>query len=96
MRVKAKDILIGLAAALFLALALSPWASPSPDGLEKVAEEKGFLAKGDGKPALAAPVPDYAWPGVKDEGHATRIAGVVGTLVTFAAAWGAAALIRRG
>jgi cobalt/nickel transport protein len=92
---RAKEIIIGLAAALLLALVLSPFASPWPDGLERVAERKGFLEKGEGKPALAAPVPDYAWPGVKDEGHATRLAGLVGTLVTFAAAWGAAALIRR-
>lgn len=92
---KARDIVIGLAAALLLALILSPFASPWPDGLEKVAERKGFLAKGEGKPALAAPVPDYAWPGVKGERNATRIAGAVGTIVTFAVGWGAAALIRR-
>lgn len=92
---KAKEIVIGLAAALFLALILSPFASPWPDGLEKVAEEKGFLAKGEEKPALAAPVPDYAWPGVKSEGNATRIAGAVGTLVCFVVALGAAALMRK-
>lgn len=95
MRVKAREILIGLSAALLLALVLSPFASSSPDGLEKVAERQGFLAKGEGEPALKTPVPDYAWPGVADEGRATRIAGGVGTLVTFAAAWGVAALIRR-
>jgi cobalt/nickel transport protein len=94
-RVKAREILIGLSVALLLALVLSPFASSSPDGLEKVAEQKGFLAKGEGEPALNAPVPDYAWPGLADEGHATRLAGVVGTLVTFAAAWGVAALLLR-
>jgi len=92
---KVRDIIFGLGAALLLALVLSPFASPWPDGLEKVAEQKGFLAKGEGKPALAAPVPDYAWPGVKNKGHATRIAGAVGTLITFSVAWGAAALMRR-
>jgi len=93
---KVRDIIIGLGAALLLALALSPFASPWPDGLEKVAEQKGFLAKGERPPVLKAPVPDYAWPGVKNERHATRIAGAVGTLVTFGVAWGAAALMRRG
>ena len=55
---KAREILIGLSAALLLALVLSPFASSSPDGLEKVAERQGFLAKGEGEPALKAPVPD--------------------------------------
>ena len=92
---RAKEIVIGLASALLLALVLSPFASPRPDGLEKVAAREGFLAKGEGQPALAAPIPDYAWPGVKNEGNATRIAGAVGTLVCFVAAWGAAALLRK-
>jgi cobalt/nickel transport protein len=42
--VKAREILIGLSVALLLALVLSPFASASPDGLEMVAEQKGFLA----------------------------------------------------
>lgn len=92
---RAREIVIGLAAALALAVLVSPFASPWPDGLEKVAEEKGFLSEGEGDPAVKAPVPDYAWPGVKDEGHATRLAGAAGTLACFAAAWAAAAFLRR-
>jgi len=90
-----KEILFGLTAAIFLALILSPFASPWPDGLEKVAEEKGFLEKGDVEPVLASPVPDYAWPGLSNEIAATSAAGLFGTLIVFGIAYGLAALVRR-
>jgi cobalt/nickel transport protein len=93
--VNKKDILIGLFAALLLALILSPFASSSPDGLERVAADKGFLEKGEVKPAVKAPVPDYAWPGIKNEKMATSAAGVMGTLLVFGAAYGFAALLKR-
>jgi cobalt/nickel transport protein len=90
-----KDILFGLFAALLLAFVLSPFASSSPDGLERVAEDKGFLEKGEIQPAMVSPVPDYAWPGVKSEKLATSAAGIMGTLIVFGAAYGFAALIKR-
>jgi len=92
--VKTREILFGLAAALLLALVLSPFASPWPDGLEKVAADKGFLQKGEGKPVLPAPLSDYTWPGIKSVRLSTRIAGVMGTLTVFMIAWGAAALLK--
>ncbi|MDD5355288.1 MAG: PDGLE domain-containing protein [Candidatus Omnitrophica bacterium] len=90
-----KDIVLGLLAALFLAFVLSPFASPWPDGLERVAEDKGFLEKGEVEPALASPMPDYAWPGIKSERMATSMAGVVGTLIVFGAGYGIAALLKK-
>ncbi|MCX6357520.1 MAG: PDGLE domain-containing protein [Candidatus Aureabacteria bacterium] len=92
---KGRDMLLGLCAALLLALLISPFASPWPDGLEKVAGDKGFLQKGEGKPVLAAPIPDYAWPGIRREGVATAVAGVAGTLIVFAVSWGVAFLLRK-
>lgn len=92
-----KEIFFGIMAAVFLALILSPLASPWPDGLEKVAEDKGFLEKGEVKPLLSSPLPDYTWPGVKNEKVSTAVAGLAGTLIVFAAGLGlAAALKRRG
>ena len=88
-----KEILFGLVAAIFLALVLSPFASSSPDGLEKVAGDKGFLEKGEITPVISSPIPDYAWPGMENEAAATRAAGVAGTLVIFGLGWGMAALI---
>jgi hypothetical protein len=89
-------ILLALALAVGLATAASPFASSSPDGLEKVAQEKRFLDEG----RLAgvqedAPLPDYAFPGVEDERLATGLAGFAGTLAVFAVALALAGLVRR-
>lgn len=83
-----KDIIIGLLLALFVAVALSPFASSSPDGLERVAEDKGFLHKAEGKELIESPIPDYALPGITNKTLAGIFAGVIGTLVTFAAMFG--------
>ena len=88
-------ILIGLLIAVALAIFFSPFASQSPDGLEKVAEDKGFLHKGEGQEILSAPIPDYTMPYVKHKGLATSFAGLIGTLLTFGMAFGLGYLIRR-
>ncbi len=90
-----RDILIGLGLALLIALILSPFASPHPDGLERVAEEKGFLAKGEEKPLVSAPIPDYTFPGIQNEKVATAVAGVAGTLVVFGLGYGLAKLLKK-
>jgi cobalt/nickel transport system permease protein len=68
----------GLIIALGLAVA-SPLASAHPDGLEWVAEQKGFLD------AAQAPVfeivPDYVLPGVANQALATILAGMIGVLI---------------
>lgn len=87
---------MALALAVGLAVAVSPWASPSPDGLEKVAEDKGFLESG--RPHAVqdeSPIPDYAFPGIENERLATGVAGFVGTLGVFVVAFGLAFLLRR-
>ncbi len=89
-------IVLALAVAVGLATAVSPFASASPDGLEKVAEEKQFLDQG----RLAgvqedSPIPDYAFPGVENERVATGLAGFVGTLAVFAIGYGLALVVRR-
>lgn len=103
--------LAGLAIAVALALIISPWASSSPDGLEKVAEDKGFLEKAEEtEPAWeSAPIPDYAMPGLTQEAVdeetgevveeptrlATALAGLVGTLGIFLVAWGLAMVLKK-
>lgn len=82
-------------AAIIVAACLSPFASSFPDGLEKVAEDKGFLDKGEGKEIISSPIPDYALPGVHNEGLATSTAGVLGTVLTFGAAYGLGKLVRK-
>ncbi len=88
-----KEIFFGLIIAMFLAIIISPFASPWPDGLEKVAEDKDFLEKGEGEPLLPSPIPDYAWSGLKSERLATSAAGAFGTLLVFGLGYGLAALI---
>jgi len=90
-----KEIIFGLMVAVFLAMVLSPFASPWLDGLEKVAENKGFLEKGEITPVFISPIPDYLWPGFKNEKIATSFAGAAGTLLVFGMGYGLAALIRR-
>jgi hypothetical protein len=88
-------ILLALALAMGLATALSPYASSSPDGLEKVAKSKAFLDQG--RPASiqeGAPVPGYAFPGIGDARVATGLAGFFGTLAVFAIGYGVAATAR--
>lgn len=68
--------------ALIMAALLSPYASPDPDGLEKVAEDKGFIEKGEGHDVFTAPMPDYEVPGLGDAVKGP-VAGIIGTLVMF-------------
>lgn len=76
--------------ALIIAAVLSPFASSSPDGLERVAEDLGFLHKGEGEPVFKSPIPDYAMPGIGNETGATAAAGIIGTLATFLIMYGLA------
>ena len=58
-------VLVGLGAALGLALFLSPFASDAPDGLERVAGDQGFDARCQGRPVWGlAPLGDYTFPGL--------------------------------
>ena len=60
-------VLSGVGLALVLAAFVSPFASSSPDGLEKKAEELRIEAAE--KPAwTASPIPDYTMPGITHEG----------------------------
>ena len=68
----------GLLTAIALAVA-SPLASSHPDGLEWVAEQKGFLQNAHGP--LFRVIPDYMLPGVSNEAAATILAGIVGVFI---------------
>jgi cobalt/nickel transport system permease protein len=81
---------IGLLFAVGAAL-LSPLASGDPDGLERVAEDQGFLGR-----ALEAPyaiLPDYTIPGI-DGGLSTMLSGVIGVALVFALIYGITLAVR--
>jgi hypothetical protein len=91
-------LVVALALAVGLSSALSPFASRSPDGLNKVAQDKGF-AKAEAPGGFqqdGSPIADYAFPGVGNERVATGLAGFAGTLGLFALGLGLARVLRRG
>jgi cobalt/nickel transport system permease protein len=81
-------VLVGLAAALLVA-AFSPLGSPTPDGLEAVAQRQGFLELGQAAPYPI--LPGYTVPFISHPALTTIAAVMVGTLVVF----GGAVLIGR-
>ena len=72
---------------------LAPLASPHPDGLERVAEDKGFIETAQDAPYEI--IPDYVLPGLSNEALATIAAGIVGTLIVAGAAFAVARLRRK-
>ncbi len=62
-----------------LAVLLSPLASADPDGLERVAEDFGFLELGQSAPYQI--IPDYTIPFLGETALSTIIAGTIGALV---------------
>ncbi len=79
-------IAYGLLLALGLAIFVAPFASPWPDGLERVAETLGLEHRAAASPALASPWADYRWGGIESAAAATALAGAVGTVLVFALA----------
>ena len=89
-------IWIGLGVSLLMALFFSPFASSSPDGLEKVAQMRGFKEKGEAwRFWNYAPLPDYALPWIKNEKASTALSGLLGTLAIFFIALGLGKLLKR-
>ncbi len=86
--------LIALAVTLVLAGVVSLFASGSPDGLEKVAEDKGFIDTATDHATGGSPLADYQ-ASFLDGPLGRSIAGVVGVLVTLALFYGLTRLLRR-
>ena len=88
--------ILALAVAVGLAAGVSPYASSSPDGLERVAMDQAFLDRGALHPVQEeSPAPDYAFPGVDDPRLATGLAGFAGTLLVFGAGFAIVVAARR-
>jgi hypothetical protein len=85
-------LLAGIGIALVVTL-FSPFASGHPDGLERVAEDKGFIERAENAPYEI--LPDYTIPGIEDERLTTILAGVVGVIVVGGLTYGLAALLGR-
>jgi cobalt/nickel transport system permease protein len=84
-------VALGLLLALGLVVFVAPFASPWPDGLQRVAGSLGFAPRASA-PLVPAPLARYAVPGLTGAA-ATVLAGAVGALFAFGAAYVAARLL---
>ena len=71
-------------AALLIALCLSPFASPLPDGLEAVIAQYQVLHQS--APLFVTPLADYQVAGIASGALSTGLAGLIGVVLTFLAA----------
>jgi cobalt/nickel transport system permease protein len=83
---------VGLTLALVVVL-FSPLASADPDGLERVAEDMGFLAQGQAAPYDI--LPDYTIPFLGESAVSTIVAGLIGALIVAAVAYGVGRWVSR-
>lgn len=90
-----KYFIFGLIVALFMASVISLFASPEPDGLERVAEDHEFLEKGEGNEVMESPMPDYVIPGIENETLAASLAGLIGALLMFLLAIGVGKVLKK-
>jgi cobalt/nickel transport protein len=92
---KKKFYVIGIFVTLILAGVVSFYASSSPDGLEKVAGEIGFIDTAKDHALAQSPLADYGLKGVENERLSVGIAGVIGVLATGAVSTGLFFILRR-
>lgn len=77
-----KFLLAGILISLAIAGVLSYYASSSPDGLEKVAEDKGFLDTAKDSINSGTPLADYGVSGIENERLSVGLSGLVGVIAT--------------
>ena len=87
---------IGLLVSAFVAGVVSFYASSSPDGLERVAEDQGFLDQATAPVNGGLPTADYAIAGVENERLSVGLAGILGVLVMAVVAFGLFWFLARG
>jgi cobalt/nickel transport protein len=78
-------VTVGIIAALVIAVFISPFASSFPDGLEKIAENFGFIEKAQN--AISDNVfliPDYTFSAVDNPLWQGALAGLFGVLIILA------------
>jgi cobalt/nickel transport protein len=88
-------LLAGVLVALLIAGVGSYYASSSPDGLERSAEEEGFGHTASDSATADSPLADYAVSGVDDGRLSGGLAGVIGVAVTLVLAGGLTLVLRR-
>ena len=77
-----KFLVSGFVVSLFLAGVVSFYASSDPDGLEKVAEDIGFLESAEDHTYADGALADYGVKGIENERASVGVAGVIGVIGT--------------
>lgn len=84
----------GVLIALVFAAVISQFAVGDPDGLERVAEDTGFIESGEEHSLADFIFADYATAGISNETLSLAVAGIVGTVVTLLVAYGLFVAVR--
>jgi cobalt/nickel transport protein len=95
MNKQSKFLIAGFVLSLVLAGVVSNFASSSPDGLEKVAEDIGFLDSAKDHTYADGPLADYGVKGIENERLSTGTAGVIGVIATAGVSTGLFLILRR-
>jgi cobalt/nickel transport protein len=90
-----KFLIAGFVVSLFLAGVVSNYASSNPDGLEKVAEDIGFLDSAKDHTYADGPLADYGVKGIENERLSTGAAGIIGVIATAGVSTGLFLVLRR-
>lgn len=90
-----KFLILGLLISALLAGGASFYASSSPDGLEKVAEDIGFIETAKDNSNADTALADYGVKGIENERLSVGAAGVIGVIATGALSGGLFLLLRR-
>jgi hypothetical protein len=91
-RVRIGWVIGALAIIAVVVVAASFLASGEPDGLERVAQDNGFLGAGEGSPFSI--IADYVFPGM-DGPMATVVAGLIGVAIVLGLVWLIGSLLAR-
>jgi cobalt/nickel transport protein len=80
--IKNRFLLGGILVSIFVAGFISYYASSSPDGLEKVAEDKGFLDTAKDSANSDSFLADYGIAGIDNERLSVGLSGIIGVIAT--------------
>jgi hypothetical protein len=85
--------LSGLVICVVIGGFFSLFASQSPDGLERVAEDKEFIEAA--KESSFEIMPDYAIPEIRSDALSASFAGIIGVIIMMMLGYGVGILLRR-
>jgi hypothetical protein len=89
-------VFVGIMISLIIAGVVSYYADSNPDGLERVAEDQGFIEDAADSANAEIFASDYGIAGVEDERLSVGLAGVLGIVVMVVVGFGLFWFLGRG